>query len=620
MTAQNQNTENKDDDVKVKKDTNNIASNNTSLPYHIGGPNTSLPFIAESFLGWSLCLSCLAVSGYHYGRSVGSGWYSKMYRRACGLVRGIMGGWIGRALASTQPYVSSPLDVDQGDEAKWIPLTTHSRAELDRQSPWKRYLTLIQVLEKCHPEVLKPLMAMEDGAQINIDSPRSLKDEAEAALIHVLRHDTICRRLASLAMRPYDPTKFASTPATNDDHDRDTKGKSVHVHETTLLRQFPHNRLLQRLSKFWPSLLVLPSLEDTKSFYRLPTSSIMPVATSRNKRHTNDSNYPYGISLILPAYHEKGSHLLRKLTAALGVAEDPNEVEVVIVDAGGCSDLEMLLPLADGEDCDNDDNESTNQYWGRVSIFSFASGGGRGPCLNFGASVATGRILTFCHSDTALPHHWDRRIVTSLEHAGMHDAELSRLSISRANSCAFSFGIDTSREGLSMPFESLKSTYYPPGIRAVETTANLRTHLFSLPYGDQVLSLHTCVFEFLGGFPDQCLMEDYELVALLRRRAALFVSPSDAPGGSAAKEKLAIIAGAPSLCSPRRWQKFGVLYVTFMNSKFVNLYAGAARMDPDDLFQLYYGRAPPKRVATDSPWEVELEKMLEDCQLQHSIR
>ena len=73
-------------------------------------------------------------------------------------------------------------------------------------------------------------------------------------------------------------------------------------------------------------------------------------------------------------------------------------------------------------------------------------------------------------------------------------------------------------------------------------------------------------------------MEDYDLIALLRKRAALlpqFFRPTtchnDAqfyPG-----EKLTIVPGKPALCSPRRWQKFGVLYVTIMNSSLVGLYA-----------------------------------------------
>lgn len=473
------------------------------------------------------------------------------------------------------------------------------------------YIHNIRLFEKCYPEVLTPLTfkgERRERALSNMDSYDERRFNAEASLIRVLRRDDICRRLASLAMRPYDATKWINRTGTknNDDHTY-TQAEDKFPHTTTLLKQFPHNRLLQRMSNYWNHLLVLPSLEEVKSFYHLPTSPSTPIAVYQNKQHTNESNYPYRISLILPAYHEKGSHLLSKLTKALELATNPNEVEVVVVDAGGCIDLELLLPLARANNERNDEGESIDGCcWGRVSIFSYTSGGGRGPCLNFGASVATGRILTFCHSDTTMPKSWDEKISTALESSG--DAKKSR-----ANACAFSFGIDTSPEALSMSFDSSKVAYCPTGIRAVEFFTNLRNRLFSLPYGDQVLSLHSCVFYFLGGFPDQCLMEDYDLVSLLRRRAALFVAPptdEKIVPNVTVREKLAIIPGAPALCSPRRWQKFGVLYVTFMNYKFVNLYAGRRKMSPDDIFLQYYSKDAPKRDSVDSPWEIELTKKM----------
>ena len=221
------------------------------------------------------------------------------------------------------------------------------------------------------------------------------------------------------------------------------------------------------------------------------------------------------------------------------------------------------------------------------------------------------RCTSFCHSDTTMPHHWDGKITTTLEHGGMLGDELSMNGIARANSCAFSFGVDTSPEGLSMPFESSTKTYHPPGIKAVEASTRLRNRLFSIPYGDQVTSLHSRVFDFIGGFPDQCLMEDYELISILRKRAALFTTHSAGPGGKIAREKVAIIPGASALCSPRRWQKFGVLYVTFVNHKFVHFYSGAKKMSPGALFRLYYGREPPERDASNNPWEVELAKLLD---------
>ena len=41
--------------------------------------------------------------------------------------------------------------------------------------------------------------------------------------------------------------------------------------------------------------------------------------------------------------------------------------------------------------------------------------------------------------------------------------------------CTFSFGIDTSAEGLSNGFVGTRQNYYPLGIKAVEMTANIRT-------------------------------------------------------------------------------------------------------------------------------------------------
>ena len=234
--------------------------------------------------------------------------------------------------------------------------------------------------------------------------------------------------------------------------------------------------------------------------------------------------------------------------------------------------------------------EEQGDGWGQFRILPFPSGGGRGPCLNFGAAAATGRLLTFCHSDTQLSDAWDVRVAAAF-------ATDSGGGSARSSSCAFAFGIDTTPAGLG-------GGPCPPGIRAVEATANLRTHLYSLPYGDQCISVPADVFRFVGGFPDQCLMEDYELVALLRRRSALLPRL-----GIAEREELTILGGQPALCSPRRWQKSGVLYVTWMNSKFVNLYAGG--MGPDALFRLYYKARPPRRDSDLSPWEIEAQLALE---------
>lgn len=605
----------------------------------IGGPGTRLPFVVESFLGWSLCISCLAVSGYYYVKTVVIS--STLYQKVRRLVRSVFGGWL---ITNDTTYHNTDI--------AWIPLTTHSRAEIERHTPWQSYLSLVQVLELRYPDALLPILPPEKpqkgtgtngGSEIasstewqvsTIEDIEMVKRKADKELLRALRQDDVCRRLASLAMRPYhatiETTKTIKTAIRSVNTATDgsigtnlTNNKlcvscpvktATHASTetnilTTLLEQLPHNRLLQRIFEMWKYLLILPSLKEAKAFYRVPTNSAEVVATKRSKIHENNAHYPYQISIIMPAFHENGFHLFANLSKGLETSNDSDNIEVIIVDAGGCTDLEHVLSL-----------HSNEKQFGKISVISFISGGGRGPCLNFGAANATGRILTFCHSDTTLPHHWDKSIVEALELDGMDDYDILRLGKKRANSCAFSFGIDTSPSGLAMPFisssqssSSPPSLYFPPGIRAVEATANLRTHLYSLPYGDQVLSLHACVFHFLGGFPDQCLMEDYELISLLRRRAALldgFYLDGDMTLNRVCYERLSIIPGPPALCSPRRWQKFGVIYTTYTNSRLVNLYAGVQNVAADELFQLYYGKDPPKRSNVESPWELELNQLI----------
>jgi glycosyltransferase involved in cell wall biosynthesis len=50
--------------------------------------------------------------------------------------------------------------------------------------------------------------------------------------------------------------------------------------------------------------------------------------------------------------------------------------------------------------------------------------------------------------------------------------------------------------------------------------ANLRSRVLGLPYGDQGLLVPRAVYEAVGGFPDQLLMEDVALARALRGRLA----------------------------------------------------------------------------------------------------
>ena len=510
----------------------------------LGGPNTALPRPTESALSWSLCLSCLGVSGYHYLRTTvvvpALSFVRAQVRRLTHVLVALP---VRLVTSSSQPL--QPLQPDVAPhtyELAWVPLTTHSRSELDRATPRQRCGQLVRLLGQL-------LQVVNDDG-----------------IVVTLRRNHVARRLASLVMRPYCRADAAGTSTTTTTATSTTSSSKM----TTLLREHPESEVVQSLARVWPQLLALPPLRDT---------------------------YEYDISLILPAFREGGAAICRKLTYAKDSCVDCSRVEIILVDAGGCQILDAVLETNQAESHDGHDNKGGKQ-WGCLKVVTFSGGGGRGPCLNFGAANACGKILTFCHSDTQLPMEWDRSIVEAF-HEGDEGRGTKRKKAAcavRSNSCAFAFGIDTSPAGLN-------GGPCPPGIKAVETTANLRTHLYSLPYGDQCLSIPSDVFHYIGGFPDQCLMEDYELVSLLRKRSALLPKL-----GVAQRERLQILGGPPALCSPRRWQKFGVLYVTWMNSKFVNLYARG--LHPDDLFRLYYGAPPPAREQEMSPWEIELQELL----------
>ena len=537
-------------------------------PVKIGGPGTILPRFVESSLSWSLCISCLSVSGYHWCRTTLVTPAFKYVRQLIRARTRRILDYIGYSSSKEDDGHVENVFEDLGDlpfmKNPFIPLTTSSRNEVSSKSAKERYDQLVWYVSSC----------------VLIDCRKQLKDISDAELVHLFRSNDICRRLASLMMRPYRKTALVSEGDRN---------KNV-LFTTSILEEFPKLEIPKRLAMLWPQLLTLPSYGNYCHALR----------SQHDDSSNNNNQFPYRISLIIPAFRDSGSELSNKLKKAYENCAHPTSIDLILFDAGGCTNLEQLIIDHDiivagkggPSNLDSRHSPNTPGNWGQAILLPFKQGGGRGPCLNYGASCAHGQFLTFLHSDTKLPFAWDEKVTAALQTIDQYGR--------RSSSCAFSFGIDTSQEGLA-------DGRYPPGIKAVEATANLRTHLYSLPYGDQCISIPSTVFRFLGGFPDQCLMEDYEIISLLRQRAS-FLSRYHPCSPDQRKEKVFIIDGAPALCSPRRWQNFGVLYVTYMNSKFINMYA--AGLSSDDLFERYYGVSPPQRTFEFSPWEVELEKHL----------
>ena len=112
---------------------------------------------------------------------------------------------------------------------------------------------------------------------------------------------------------------------------------------------------------------------------------------------------------------------------------------------------------------------------------------GRATQMNAGARSSQSPFLIFLHSDTRLPEHADTQVMTHLAR--------SETSWGRFDVC-----ID-GRSGL---------------LPIVGAMMNLRSRLTGIATGDQALFMTRTLFEQVGGFPEQPLMEDVEICKRLK--------------------------------------------------------------------------------------------------------
>lgn len=205
------------------------------------------------------------------------------------------------------------------------------------------------------------------------------------------------------------------------------------------------------------------------------------------------------ISIILPVLNEAATieETLRRL-------RDISDIEAIVVD-GGSRDETVAIAKRCGK-----------RFGLSCKVISAAAG--RARQMNAGAVVATGDILLFLHADTHLPPKFDTLVRQALQHPDTIAG-------------AFELRIDANLRGL----------------RLIETMVNLRSRVFSMPYGDQAIFLKASTFHALGGFPDLPIMEDFELIIRLKRQGRIAILP------------------APVFTSGRRWQKLGVVRTTLIN-------------------------------------------------------
>jgi rSAM/selenodomain-associated transferase 2 len=194
------------------------------------------------------------------------------------------------------------------------------------------------------------------------------------------------------------------------------------------------------------------------------------------------------VSIIIPTLNEAA--ILQSTLQRLQPWRDAGH-EVVLVDGGSVDgSVAIAVPLAD-----------------RV----LRSEAGRARQMNAGAEAARGEVLLFLHADTRLPDSAETMMRQALVARpwGRFDVTLS------------------GRHWL---------------LRVVERMMNWRSCLSGIATGDQAIFVERDLFEAVGGYPEQPLMEDIALSRRLKRR----VGPP-------------ACLRPPLITSSRRWEENGIL-------------------------------------------------------------
>jgi rSAM/selenodomain-associated transferase 2 len=141
---------------------------------------------------------------------------------------------------------------------------------------------------------------------------------------------------------------------------------------------------------------------------------------------------------------------------------------------------------------------------------------GRARQMNAGAASARGAVLLFLHADTQLPTDADTLVCEAIEAGGVW----GRFDV--------------------------RIVGQHPMLRVVAVLMNWRSRLTGIATGDQAIFVRRDVFERVGTFPDQPLMEDIELSRrLLRLSRPVLLSQQVATSG-------------------RRWESRGVWPTIFL--------------------------------------------------------
>lgn len=209
---------------------------------------------------------------------------------------------------------------------------------------------------------------------------------------------------------------------------------------------------------------------------------------------------------------------------------------------GLCLDRLLAHPARDVLEivvADGGSSDGTVEEVRKRGLIPVTSVPGRGQQQHRGAEAASGEVLLFLHSDTALPDTFPDDI---------------RSTLKKKAAIAGAFRLRINGRGL--------------GFRLIEAGVQLRSTFLSLPYGDQALFMHRTAYLSAGGFPQQPIMEDIPLVHRLKKLGRIDLAPSYVS------------------TSARRWQQHGLLKTTLINQ--LMLLGRAIGISPQQLARFYY--------------------------------